>query len=141
MPRPWTAPEDNPKNYQTVEPAYLAVMAVAVRLYRHTASNGYGEETYDEEFELIPAYLEGSDEDFVNEAGNQVFTTGVAYLGFVVPWLTVNDRLDVPDTAEASGWRQTSIGGIVEAYGPERIHHQEVKYGPLGQAGMGVGSG
>lgn len=141
MPRPWNTPADNPNGYQTVELAYLRVMAVQVRIYRHATTDEYNQETYDEEPELIPVYLEGSDEDFVNERGNQVFTTGVAYLGYVVPWLTVNDRLDVPDTSTGTGWRQTSIGGIVEAYGPEKIHHQEVKYGPLGQAGMGVGSG
>lgn len=137
MSYPWP----NPENFQTVEDAYLKAMAVQVRIYRIQTSDGYNQETYAATPVLVPVYLEGSDEDFVREDGNTVHTTGIAYFGFVVPWLTVNDRLDVPDLAEASGWRRTAIGGIAAKYGPTAIHHQEVYYGPVGAAGQGIGSG
>lgn len=137
MSYPWP----NPEGFQTVEDAYLMVMAVQVRIYRRLTGDGYGQETYATDPVLVPCYLEGADEDFVRDSGNTVHTTGIAYFGFVVPWLTVNDRMDVPDTADPSGWRRTAIGGIAEKYGPTGIHHQEVYYGPVGAAGQGIGSG
>ena len=137
MSYPWP----NPEGFQTVEDAYLMVMAVQVRIYRRLTGDGYGQETYAPDPVLVPCYLEGADEDFVHDGGNTIHTTGIAYFGFVVPWLTVNDRMDVPDTAEASGWRRTAIGGIGEKYGPSGLHHQEVYYGPVGAAGQGIGSG
>lgn len=137
MSYPWP----NPENFQTVEDAFLRRMAVQVRFYRSTGTDEYNQETYAATPVYSPAYLEGGDEDFVMPGGNAIHTTGVAYLGFVIPWLTNNDRMEVPDTAEASGWRETTIGGITEAYGPTRIHHQEIHYGPLGAVGQGIGSG
>lgn len=135
------APFPNPQGYQTVEDAYLRNMPVLVRLYKRASVDGYNQETYSNTYEEIPCQLEGSDEDFTGANWNQIHSTGVAYFGWVIPWLTVNDRMDVPDTAETSGWRRVAIGGIAEKYGPTGIHHQEVFYGPIGAAGVGVGSG
>ena len=134
-----TYPFPNPQNYQTVEVPFLKVMASTVRIYKWLSTDGYGEDTWETTPLESPAYVEDSDEGFVNATGGTFLSTGVAYLGFILPGIGPKDLIEVLDWE--GNWDKGQVGGVKALMGPDGIHHQEVYYGPRGHAGVGIGEG
>lgn len=124
----------NTYGFAEIEPEYLAVMATTVRIYRAATPDVYGKTGTSATVTCeVPAYYEDKGKTYTTPDGETRTTTGRAYLGWVVPWLSTADRVDVPDLAAATGWKTTILGSVDAIYGPEGVHHQELTFGPRDQ--------
>jgi hypothetical protein len=120
----------NPNDFQTVEDEYLEVMTSTVRATPAGTKNAYGKRTGGGPPVLAPAYLESSHESFTTEDGDMTVANGRAFLGFVIPWLTIDDTFEVQDFTGA--WTAVTMIAVEAIYGPTGVHHQEVWYGGRG---------
>lgn len=124
----------NAYGFAEVEPEFLAVMASTIRVYRAATPDVYGKTTTAATPTCeVPAYYEDQGKTYTTPSGETRQTTGKAYLGYVVPWLSTADRIDVPDLASATGWKTTVPTAVDAVYGPAGVHHQEIVFGPRDQ--------
>lgn len=124
----------NVYGFAEVEPEFLAVMATTVRIYQAAAPDVYGKTGTSATITCeVPAYYEDQRKTYTTPTGETRQTTGKAYLGYIVPWLSTADRVDVPDLAAGTGWKTTIPGSVDAIYGPDGVHHQELVFGPRNQ--------
>lgn len=123
----------NAYGFAEVEPEFLEVMASTVRIYRTGTPDVYGKNTPSTTVVEVPAHYDDQGKTYTTPAGETRETTGKAYLGWVVPWLSTADRIDVPDLASATGWKTTIPTSVDAVYGPAGVHHQEITFGPRAQ--------
>ena len=117
----------NPYGFQEVEPEFLDVMHDTVRIYQHTAPDVYGKTGTATLTCTIPAYVDDKTKTYTTANGETIVIEGTAFLGYVVPWLTTADRVEVNDLA--LGWKSQPVQSINGVSGPDGIHHQEVLFG------------
>lgn len=124
----------NPYGFAEVEPEFLEVMAATVRIYRAAAPDVYGKTGTAGTITCeVPAYYDDRGKTYTTPTGETKQITGRAYLGYIVPWLTTADRIDVPDLASATGWKTTVTTAVDAVQGPEGVHHQEITFGARDQ--------
>jgi hypothetical protein len=131
----------NDYGFQEVEPQFLAVMPSIARVYQKLDHNDpYGKRLYAASPIEIPCFMETRQEQVYNNANeDNKSATGLLYLGWVVPWLSSQDKLDVQDLSAGTGWKTTIISAVVAKSGPDGIHHQEIYYGERGASNRGGG--
>jgi hypothetical protein len=130
----------NAYGFAEVEPEFLALMPVNVRITQYQGRDSYGKESYAAEPILVPMHMEDRSEDLTTATGETRPVSGKAYLGWVIPWLTTNDRAETPSLSAASGWDLTMIAAVINRYGPDGVHHQEIYFGERGETGHGAGA-
>ena len=122
----------NVKGYQEVEPEFLDMMKTSIRVSPVSTTDPYGKRTYGAP-EEIPCHMVHQVEKAVAQDGEVWVISGRAYLGWVVPWLTVRDKYEVRNLA--GEWEQATVGIVNVQEGPDGPHHQEVFFGKRGVQG------
>lgn len=119
----------NQYGFQEVEQEYLRAMGGTIRITKRSgATNDYGEQAHGGTVYEIPCHI--TDEQTALRGagtGENWVSIGKAYLGWLVPWLSVADKFEVPNLA--TGWRETKVGVVRVEYGPDGPHHQELFFG------------
>lgn len=130
----------NPYGFQEVEGEFLDVMAQTVRLYRATGTRDkYGAETPATTYIEVPSHIEMEDVQLLSKNSETSHVVGMLFLGWLIPWLDTDTRLDLPSLVTPTGWKTTIISGVIERPGPDGIHHQEVFFGQRGATTKGYG--
>jgi hypothetical protein len=130
----------NQYGFTEVEPEFLALMPANLRVTQFSGRDAYGKETYGTSPILIPMHMEDRSENLTTANGDVRPVSGKAYLGWIVPWLTTNDKAEVPSLSSATGWETAMIAVVINRYGAEGIHHQEIYFGERGESGHGAGA-
>lgn len=130
----------NQYGFQEVEPEFLDLMPANLRITQFVGRDGYGKETYSSTPILVPMHMEDRAEDLTTASGEVRPVSGKGYLGWVVPWLTTNDKAEVPSLSSATGWETAMIAVVIARYDGNGVHHQEIYFGERGETGRGAGA-